>query len=139
MSDIRMASEITSSPATEELQTQTESERLLMPQELITAAMEGNGTYLNELLGLNFEDDNPHHRKVSVDDVEPSDCLIRSANGNIFFFQCKSNNIGDLLSAQLKKKSKYKCLTSNAHKLGKKIIYGQIEHENNILQKKKIP
>ncbi|XP_078154105.1 uncharacterized protein LOC144549255 isoform X2 [Carex rostrata] len=68
-----MASKITSSPATGESETQNEHKRPLMPRELLIAAMDGDAAHLNQLLGLNNEEeeDNPPHAMVFVDDKTP--------------------------------------------------------------------
>ncbi|XP_078161164.1 uncharacterized protein LOC144556651 [Carex rostrata] len=107
MSGITMGSERSSSPATEELQTQIEPKRPLMPHKLLIAATDGNKRNLNQLLGLNFEDDHPPDTKVSVDDVEPSDCLIRSANGmgDTILHILSSNGRGTLVAKICEKDS----------------------------------
>ncbi|XP_078154144.1 protein ACCELERATED CELL DEATH 6-like [Carex rostrata] len=92
-----MASKITKFPATGESETQNEHKRPLMPRKLITAAMDGDAAYLNQLLGLNNEEEDhpqpskkeeeeehPPHTMVSVDDDTPMESsvhLIRSAAG----------------------------------------------------------
>ncbi|KAF3336173.1 Ankyrin-3 [Carex littledalei] len=90
-----MASKITSCPVTGESETQNEHKHPLMPRELLVAAMKGNEAYLNQLLGLNNEEEDhpqpsqeeeehPPHTMISIDDdtpMEPSDGLIRSTTG----------------------------------------------------------
>lgn len=78
-----MASEITSSPATEEPQTQTETKpkRSLMPHKLVEAAINGNEADLKRLLGLN---DHPPPTRILIEEmtpIEPSHCLIKSVAG----------------------------------------------------------
>ena len=98
-----MANKITSSPATGESEIQIEHKRPVMPRELVVAATKGNEADLNQLLGLNNEEEDhpqpsqeeeeeeeehPPHTMISIDDdtpMEPSDGLIRSTTGNIFF------------------------------------------------------
>ncbi|XP_078166216.1 protein ACCELERATED CELL DEATH 6-like [Carex rostrata] len=105
-----MASKITSSPVTEEPKTQNEPERLLMPENLLEAAIHGNETDLKKILGLDDEEqDHPPHTEVYVDvtQMEPSDCLrsitgmedtilhILSANGheNLLFTVCTKDSL----------------------------------------------
>ena len=83
-----MANNITSSPVTKEPKTQNEPERLLMPKNLLKAAIHGNETELKQILGLDDEEqDKTHHTKVSIDvtPMEPSDRLRNITGNNIYF------------------------------------------------------